>query len=161
MFLVVAPIPVVNAESSCYPGLPCPDPGPRRSQTFTYPDIPTRDGNGHQVGVIRNMVLWISADLKRLNDKLSYRFNYDYYNGASRPWRGTWRGKQTVYVQLISASNLVMDTISLQLDRGHCVYGGLEPRQSEGNFSLRGSDLAAVSSIRVKVGPVSGVQTEC
>jgi hypothetical protein len=136
---------------------PLPPPAPDlmpKWVNFAHPNIQTKDGNGNVVGTISGISFLLLTEPQGTG-KASYKFKYDYYNGS-----GTWRGSQTIFLELLNANGDVLDTLKFALDRGKCVYGKAEPRpQPDGTTNIAGGNL--VKSIRVQTNAVSGKQTGC
>jgi len=136
---------------------PLPPPPPEvnpRWVSYSFPDLPAKDGNGYTVGYISNVNLSLFVDPTQSFSKIPYRLTYGFYNGS-----GTWRGSQAIHVELLESNNRTLDNLVINLDRGHCVYGGIEPRKQEGETSNINGSL--VKAINVRVGIVSGTQTPC
>jgi hypothetical protein len=121
---------------------------------FTHANIPTKDGSGNVVGTISGITFLLLSDPQGTG-KAPYKFKYDYYNGS-----GTWRGSQTIFVELLDPKGLVLDTLKFALDRGKCVYGKAEPRPQPDGTTNVGSGTF-VKNIRVQTNAVSGKQTGC
>jgi hypothetical protein len=133
---------------------PAPDITPKWI-SYTFPNVITRDGDGNGVGNLADITFSMLVDPSVASEKVPYKFQYSYYNGS-----GTWRGSQTIFVQLLDANQRIVDTVSFGLDRGHCVYGHTEPR---GPFqgTTTEIDSNSVKAIKVQTNSVSGVQTPC
>ena len=143
--------------------IPSPEPPPPQppakielSKTeFTFPDIAGLDGNSNHVstvGKISVVVIEDPASLPGKQDRVVV--NFGFYNGS-----GTWRGSQALVLQLLSESGATLKQFSIPLDRGKCIYGGLEMKNFEAPIDDHMKSL--IKRIDMSVTRVSGVQTRC
>jgi hypothetical protein len=123
-------------------------------KTLTFPNVPTRDGNGYIVGTVSDITLAVIEICRPPNDRSTrYLLKYGYYNGS-----GTWRGEQHMNVTLTGDKGFPLKVEVVPIDRTQCIYGGSEPRSFEGDLQELGY---LAQGMNVTVTPVGGVQTVC
>jgi hypothetical protein len=121
-------------------------------QVFTHSNVTARDGTGSTSGTVRDIRLSVSCALA---PKPTYSFVLEWnWTGSG----GTWRGDQTVVVDLKSATGATLARIERAIDRSGCFYGAGNPQSFNGKLDF---PSASIDRIEVTTTAVRNVQTPC